>query len=899
MRHGHRHRQHGLALDHVRAQEAVEAAGAGRREGGAHELLRLERRDGGHAPVADQHLRALAARHGEERCDLLGALGARDDLHALALEVRLELRRHHAAIPRAEAQRAHRAAAVQRPEAVRHLGERVVGHRVVRLPGVAVEAGERREDDQVAEGGTLLGGERGEQVGEPGDLDAEDGVEVGLALVLDHLVLDDARRVHDARDRQAVLLLRRAHRRAHLLGVARVARQVDGAAAALLDQRHRLVHVADAAHLARRVVEQARRGLRAAPRGELRLQVGERRLLEGLAGVGDARRPCWLGAERRAPDQQVSAAADAAGERGDAQRGDAARATGDEQHVILRHLGAAGGVALHIEQLARAGRVPLAARVVAHLAQRQVGARDLAHHCCRRRGGRERLGQVDAAAEDVVPLEAERLAQPEGRAPLRLEHAGQRVGGGREAAGAGVLHAQPALVAHARDGQEEAAADALRARRRRRLQVRLEVLGRHQCPAQLRVLVGGARILLRVRVHEAGGRAVLLDHPRNRGLERLLRAVRHLDAGRRRRQGREERLACAEREHDDAAALQGEQLRRELRRERRAVVHEEQWPVGSERQCNGCGRGDRLGRRVGQGDLVGSGERVAGRSVRPQSGGAAVGPRSRHGRCRPRAGRRLRGATAAAALRHAQGPLCLGELGRRSGSLALGGRRLRLGGVDLALGRLELGICRADAGDHLTGDLVAVVHDRLQRLLRARRDERAGLQAHRRHPRRRLLRHARPAELEWVGHSPRVEVSERHAEDGELCRGLAQLEVGRLVLGGVDGNDAQVVGRRQNLPDELGERGARTELDEDARAVTVHRAHLLDPLDGARHVLAEHVDRGGAAAGVRGLARDVRVELRAGRRLEGALRRAQLRVEGVARRLHQRRVEGAAHLPRR
>ena len=57
-------------------------------------LLRLVRRDCGHAPVAHQHLRAVAATHREERSYLLRALTARDYLHALTLEVRLQRRRH-------------------------------------------------------------------------------------------------------------------------------------------------------------------------------------------------------------------------------------------------------------------------------------------------------------------------------------------------------------------------------------------------------------------------------------------------------------------------------------------------------------------------------------------------------------------------------------------------------------------------------------------------------------------------------------------------------------------------------------------------------------------------------------------------------------------------------------
>ena len=57
-------------------------------------LLRPVRRDCGHAPVAHQHLRAVAATHREERSYLLRALTARDYLHALTLEVRLQRRRH-------------------------------------------------------------------------------------------------------------------------------------------------------------------------------------------------------------------------------------------------------------------------------------------------------------------------------------------------------------------------------------------------------------------------------------------------------------------------------------------------------------------------------------------------------------------------------------------------------------------------------------------------------------------------------------------------------------------------------------------------------------------------------------------------------------------------------------
>ena len=408
---GDRHRHDGLALDQVR----LEHAGVGAAERLRHRELSVDRRHAGEAPVAEEALVALLALHREHRRHLLGALGARDDLDALRLEVRLERRRHHAAVPRAEAQRARRAVRVERAERVRHLRERVVRHRVVGLARVAVEARERREDDEVAERLALRRRERRQDVGEAGDLDAEDRVEVVDRLVLDHLVAEDARRVDDARDREAVLRLRLLHRRLHLRAVGRVAREVDRAAAALRDRRERLGHVADAAHHADRRVERLRRRLRAAARRELGLEEGERRRVERRlagAGVGDALRPRGLLLERRAAEEEVGAAADAAGERGEAQRRDAARAARHEEDVVLRHRRAAARVDGGVEELLRERRVALAGGVVADLAHRDVGALQLGDDGGGAVGRREAVAEVDAARVDVVPLEVERLAQP-------------------------------------------------------------------------------------------------------------------------------------------------------------------------------------------------------------------------------------------------------------------------------------------------------------------------------------------------------------------------------------------------------------------------------------------------------------------------------------------------------
>lgn len=106
-----------------------------------------------------------------------------------------------------------------------------------------------------------------------------------------------------------------------------------------------------------------------------------------------------------------------------------------------------------------------------------------------------------------MPFEAERLAQAKDGAALRAQHGGQRVSSGGEVADASVLDAETTIVAHARDG-EECAAAALE----RRVQVCFEVLCREERPTQLRVLVRGALVLLRVHVNEAARHAVLGNH---------------------------------------------------------------------------------------------------------------------------------------------------------------------------------------------------------------------------------------------------------------------------------------------------------------------------------------------------------------------------------------------------
>mmetsp|Transcript_36263 Transcript_36263/g.119474 ORF Transcript_36263/g.119474 Transcript_36263/m.119474 type:complete len:804 (-) Transcript_36263:1336-3747(-) len=230
----------------------------------------------------------------------------------------------------------------------------------------------------------------------------------------------------------------------------------------------------------------------------------------------------------------------------------------------------------------------------------------------------------------------------------------------------------------------------------------------------------------------------------------------------------------------------------------------------------------------------------------------------------------------------------------------------RLGSLDhllalarLLLGGLQLGVGRPDAGDRVARDLVPVAHRRLRRARGARRLEGGGREAEHalldlqhalRRGRRRL---AWPADEERVGQRPRVEACERHAVHRQLDGRRAELHVGRHVLGGVDRHDAHVLSLGQNLLDELGERRARAKLDEDARAVAVHGLHLLHPLHRRDHLLAQQRRRVCAAARVRRVARDVRVDLCA----RGRLKLARGALDGGAKsragRGEERRVEGA------
>eukprot|EP00964_Phaeocystis_antarctica_P031213 scaffold17672_cov65-Phaeocystis_antarctica.AAC.1 len=151
-----------------------------------------------------------------------------------------------------------------------------------------------------------------------------------------------------------------------------------------------------------------------------------------------------------------------------------------------------------------------------------------------------------------------------------------------------------------------------------------------------------------------------------------------------------------------------------------------------------------------------------------------------------------------------------------------------------------------------------------------------------------LLGHGRRvgrARAEGVGHAPRVEVVEGHAEHGELHRGLAQLRVGGGRARPVDRDDAVALDRRrQRRACELGERVRRAEVDEDARAVLVHRAHLRRHATARRRARRsrEQLGRLRRAARVRARARGRRVDLGGGW-LEGGGRRAHARTEALRR----------------
>mmetsp|Transcript_8544 Transcript_8544/g.27192 ORF Transcript_8544/g.27192 Transcript_8544/m.27192 type:complete len:668 (-) Transcript_8544:77-2080(-) len=501
-----------------------------------------------------------------------------------------------------------------RAEAVDHLGKRVVGHRVVGLPRVAVEAGERREDDQVAQRASLGRRERLQHVGEAANLDAVHGVEVGRLLLLDVLVAQHTGRVHDAGHLQAVLRLDGAHRRGDLGGVVGVARHVHGAPAARLDLPLRLEHLAAGPHLPDELVEALWRRLWPAPRRKLGLHVRVGRFLERLARVGHRPRPRRLLLDGRAADQDEGAAADALGERAHAERRDAARAARDEEHVGGQKGGAGALARAGREQLLGGRSVALAARAVPDLAQRAVGAADLALHQPRRRLCADGAVEIDAAAKHVGPLERERLDEAEDGAALRTQDALQpRLDRSRRAGADAVDNAEAAVVIHARDADEEAAADLAAARRHRLLQVRLQVLCGQQRPAELRVVVAGAGGA--VLVDEAGGGAVLRSDGADRRLERSLRGVLQPDGG------GAAHLHAGPRQHDDVAVDGAAQRGDQLGGERRPVIDDEDGALPVEADLQGQRRRDGQRCRVGHGHVGRSRDRVVSGGIGTLLGG--------------------------------------------------------------------------------------------------------------------------------------------------------------------------------------------------------------------------------------------------------------------------------------